>query len=621
MAPLCTSDWYCLRDTSHDKIQTTHTKNITKTCPSLPPLQHCLLDLLELLSAEDLNLNQLLDREFVNAIIKYASLAHLNPDQIGNVLARATNNTLMLKDASPAASAGTNAGSTVPTAATTLNDDERTAKRSMWIPEDSACPRVWFVAPQGQMPPPQQVQKGPFRITELLNMLDLGTITGTWLAAPSISEDADSERFEALVDTGRWKPLGDYFQLRMQMLFPGKAVYSPAEVAAKGLNMLNRLAAVHHSANSKSIPFYPIPTSKRIMSESEHLSIFSQLLLSNDVNVVEIAAQLLHSLVEFNQIANSKLYLSGAFFFACRYTGNNFLPLARLFDVSHLQQSFHDAAASVARELPLGVRSVLGNILPTALITILVNYGADRFASIFTGDFDSPEVIWNSSLRKHVVDMIEQHVGDFYGRLRQYNLARYEYCPIPKIHFATLDKEIYVFEYYLRNLCDEARFPSWPIGDPLLLLRETIERWREEMIKGVVDSAVTAAKKTLNLPERFDNEALRKSYKVCMSLSKYVGYIYQISANTHLISCPYTHAHLQRFWRGNTTQTKTPTAAICSKRSTSPTSCSRPSSCKSQRRTSATLFSSSRRKTLSTGASPRPWQTRNTPPTSCSSAS
>ena len=41
-----------------------------------------------------------------------------------------------------------------------------------------------------------------------------------------------------------------------------------------------------------------------------------------------IAADLLRSLVEFNIQANSKLYLTGVFFFGCRYTGNDMEPLA-----------------------------------------------------------------------------------------------------------------------------------------------------------------------------------------------------------------------------------------------------------------------------------------------------
>ena len=373
--------------------------------------------------------------------------------------------------------------------------------------------QVWYAAPRGRFPPLPETQRGPYRVSELLTELDRGTLDGSYLVAPVVTEDGDDGRFDSIVDTGRWKPIEDYFQLRMQMLFPGKAVYSPAEVAAKGLNLLTRLAAVHRAANVKGVPFYPIPMSKRIMSDPQHLVVFAQLLLSNDGIVVETTADLLRSLVEYNMQTNSKLYLTGAFFFACRYTGNNFSPLAWLFHATHLRQSFHDSAASMARELPIAQRSVLGVILPQAMVYMLHNYGPERFATIFTGEFDTPEVIWNAELRKHMVEMIEQHLGDFPARLRQFSLAQYEYVPIPKVHYAKLDTEIFVHEYYLRNLCDEVRFPEWPIGEPLRLLRETIERWRSEMSKGVVDSSVRDAKTLLELPDKFENADLRKAYK------------------------------------------------------------------------------------------------------------
>jgi hypothetical protein len=491
-------------------------------------LQHCLLDLLNTLSLVDLNLHQLLDYDFVDVIIKYASLAHLNPDQIGNVLARATNQTLLLKDAtvsekadlantgvSSAFSGTSGMNSTFGEAGATTGEDEdsKVRKRTMWVPDDIACPKVWFVCPPGTIPPPAQFQKGPYRVSELLDELDSGALEHTWYAAPSTLESDDDVSFGVHVDTGRWKPITDYFQLRMQMLFPGKAVYSPAQVAFKALNMLYRLAAVHKSANSKGIAFYPIPTSKRIMSGPEHLAIFAQLLLCNNSDVVDIGASLIKGLVEYNPSANSKLYLTGVFFFASQYTGNNFVSLAKMFEATHMSQSFHDQAASVASKLPLSQRSVLGTILPSALINILVNYGHARFASIFTGEFDTPEVIWNASLRRHVVEMVQQHLAEFPGRLRQYNLSRYEYCPIPKIHFPDLDRELYVHEYYLRNLCDEVRFQNWPIAEPLDLLREAIERWRAEMKKGVVDNSVREAEQVLGLKEKFTNAELRKAYK------------------------------------------------------------------------------------------------------------
>jgi hypothetical protein len=128
-------------------------------------LQHCLLDLLELLSAEESNLHQLLDKSFVGSMIKSASLAHLNPDQIGNVLARLTSTVLLLKT-------GQKSSEIAPTRA--VNDPKR--PWSLWIPDDYACPRVWFVAPFEQSGlgslPPVQLQRGPFRVSEIMDMLE-----------------------------------------------------------------------------------------------------------------------------------------------------------------------------------------------------------------------------------------------------------------------------------------------------------------------------------------------------------------------------------------------------------------------------------------------------------------
>jgi DnaJ family protein C protein 13 len=123
------------------------------------------------------------------------------------------------------------------------------------------------------------------------------------------------------------------------------------------------------------------------------------------------------------------------------------------------------------------------------------------------------EVLWNASLRRHLVEMIDTHIGMYAARLRQYTMAKFEFVPIAKIHFPALDQEIYVHEYYLRNLTDEVRFPEWPIADPLLLLREVIQRWRDEMSKGIVDTSVSQAKNLLELPDRYDNKDLRKAYK------------------------------------------------------------------------------------------------------------
>lgn len=345
-------------------------------------LQHCMIDFLEELTMDPSNLTQLLDREFVASIIRFASLAHLNPDQIGNMLARATSNPLMLTDSTLGSSSGACASSNIsPSVDLTEEQTMNRRKRELWVPHDNGCPQLWFVAsPQSSLPPPVLSQMGPYRVSDILRLLDESVISPKYLAAPYLTDDYDdSSKYEAVVDTGLWKPIVEYFQLKTQVLFSGKAVYSPAEISAKALAILNRVAAVHRSVNAVGRPFHPIPESKRIMSDPDHLSIFAQLLLSNDKNVVEIAADLLRSLIQFNLQANSKLYLTGAFFFACRYTGNNFGTIARLFHVSHLNQSFLDSSSIGQNNIPISQRSILGNILPPAMLNILENY-PERYA-------------------------------------------------------------------------------------------------------------------------------------------------------------------------------------------------------------------------------------------------
>lgn len=203
-------------------------------------LQHSLIDLMETMCTEPYNVHQLLDREFVNCMIKYASLAHLNPDQIGNLLARTTANVLMLKEAGesssrPAAASGggERSGASATADSGGLNSSSRDLtehekalqhRRSLWIPDDIACPKTWFIAPKGPIPPPVQAQRGPFRVSDLLLKFDREEMDETFLVAPCTSEDLDEEKFEAVVDTGRWRPIQEYFQIRIQMLFPGERV-------------------------------------------------------------------------------------------------------------------------------------------------------------------------------------------------------------------------------------------------------------------------------------------------------------------------------------------------------------------------------------------------------------
>ncbi len=64
--------------------------------------------------------------------------------------------------------------------------------------------------------------------------------------------------------------------------------------------------------------------------------------------------------------------------------------------------------------------------------------------------------------------------------------ALYQYCPIPAVEHPKLSAELFCDIYYLRNLCDTAKFPEWPIQDPLNLLREVLTAWRAEVRPSVI---------------------------------------------------------------------------------------------------------------------------------------
>lgn len=44
-------------------------------------------------------------------------------------------------------------------------------------------------------------------------------------------------------------------------------------------------------------------------------------------------------------------------------------------------------------------QSILGQLLPEAMVCYLENHGAEKFAQIFLGEWDTPEAIWNSEMR------------------------------------------------------------------------------------------------------------------------------------------------------------------------------------------------------------------------------
>ena len=159
-------------------------------------------------------------------------------------------------------------------------------------------------------------------------------------------------------------------------------------------------------------------------------------------------------------------------------------------------------------------QSVLGNMLPEGLIFVLDNYGYQRFVDVFLGNADTPEVIWTMEMRKYLIEMIRQHLGDFPFRLFQNNTLEYEYCPIPAVSYRRLQSELFCHNYYLHNLCDEERFPDWPIAEPMEVLKSCLREFQNKT-ENSDDSSESRekARRLLELQDGDGSKELRRAYR------------------------------------------------------------------------------------------------------------
>ncbi|EJW73386.1 hypothetical protein WUBG_15705 [Wuchereria bancrofti] len=188
--------------------------------------------------------------------------------------------------------------------------------------------------------------------------------------------------------------------------------------------------------------------------------------------------------------------IAGVFFFILMYNGSNLLPIARFLHYTHMKQAFRSAVA----KSEFVSHSILSPLLPEAAILYLEEYGAEKFAQTFLGEFDNPEVIWNNEMRRHMIERIAVHISDFSVRLPSNIKALYQYCPIPAIDYPQLDGELFCHVYYLRLLCNTERFPSWPIRDPVTFLRCCLATWLDEIDKKPPAMSLEQACSVLLLP-------------------------------------------------------------------------------------------------------------------------
>ncbi|CAL4079400.1 unnamed protein product, partial [Meganyctiphanes norvegica] len=336
---------------------------------------------------------------------------------------------------------------------------------------------------------------GPYSYQELKEIWELGTLN---LKTLCWAQGMDG-----------WHPLSNIPQLRWALAATGTAVNTETDMSTLILNMLNTMCRYFPSRTEDGAVIRPLPRIKRLLSDTLYLPHLVQLLLTFDPILVEKVATLLVEVMQDNP-SMPTVYTTGVFFFILMYTGSNVLPIARFLHLSHMQQACRgeESGGDIMQQ------SILGQVLPEAMVCYLENYGPEKFAEIFLGEFDTPEVIWSSEMRRHMIEKIASHLADFTPRLKSNTRAIYQHCAIPHITYPQLQYELFCDIYYLKHLCDTDRFPDWPIKDAVALLKRVLSAWRTEVEKEPssmsVDEAYTEL--GLELDTRHDDAKIRKSY-------------------------------------------------------------------------------------------------------------
>ncbi|WRX31770.1 DnaJ domain - like 10 [Theobroma cacao] len=297
-----------------------------------------------------------------------------------------------------------------------------------------------------------------------------------------------------------WKRLRDIRELRWA-LSVRVPVLTPTQVGEAALSVLHSMVSAHSDLDDAGEIVTPTPRVKRILSSPRCLPHIAQAMLSGEPSIVEAAAALLKAVVTRNPKAMIRLYSTGAFYFALAYPGSNLLSIAQLFAVTHVHQAFHGGEeAAVSSSLPLAKRSVLGGLLPESLLYVLERSRHLAFAAAMVSDSDTPEIIWTHKMRaENLIRQVLQHLGDFPQKLSQHCHSLYEYAPMPPVTYPELRDEMWCHRYYLRNLCDEIRFPNWPIVEHVEFLQSLLVMWREELTRKPMDLSEEEACKILEI--------------------------------------------------------------------------------------------------------------------------
>lgn len=394
---------------------------------------------------------------------------------------------------------------------TTVDNENASERKLGKCPASSAG--IWLISPPGDNPPQRQGILGPFQPIELKHLRKQKT-----LFSESLVTVIDNDEHEDFVGNDTWKDhsiqrkwtqLNEFVHLKWYLL-SDQAYSSSFELTSIALQCLNRMVSVNKSVDERGIPFFPLPIVKELIckdrvstSEPNPLRTICQSLLSNETHIVEESVTLIMNLIKYNDDASAKLYQSGLFYFIFLLNESNFATVAKLVEVTHTNQAYLKISKG---DSSMESSSILKNVLPQGLLNVFTKKGWKTFIEIFSKGCDTPDgklmvkqynircifhhtpltcfsVIWSRKMKAYLTSTIQQYLRKFLDRIKSKSTETYRYIPLPQVEYENLNGELFCHGYYLRNLCNEDKFPEWPISEPIELFHACQEVWNGIALK------------------------------------------------------------------------------------------------------------------------------------------
>ncbi|KAL3660033.1 hypothetical protein V7S43_014957 [Phytophthora oleae] len=310
--------------------------------------------------------------------------------------------------------------------------------------------------------------KGPFPANDLKEYLDADPfirhrqIDALYVCCCSTHSDGEEHV---------WKSMFEYPELRWMELTDEPIDINCAVFALKSLR--NFMIKNQRKTAAGNNHLWPPSLVNIVVANTSSLALLVQLLLVNNSNVRRYVCEMLMYLSDEEL---DELYKYGAFYFVLVTAANPggadkvsaFVPEATLLKRIHRSQRPLDRYVG---------QSYLTDILPESLIGLLDSETPEQFADVYSGRKRDKRVLWSSTMRLHLQEMMDEHLREFKECLKTNVTAKYSYSPIPPISYLELSGDVYCSGFYLSTF-NQSNSDVEEVEDPVFMVKSIEEKWR-----------------------------------------------------------------------------------------------------------------------------------------------